>query len=300
MPGGIDPCAFQSVFGCPQRLVQGAVEVRHHAGQGGVGADAQQVTRLAGKHGIGAPALDKTIEEALLALKVAPLQPRTLTTVRIHKSRVLHIERGPDLLPGYEEHMVVDVQVRVVPLLEKCLPQHPGSQAVCVEDQLHRDALAGPATAGLSPDVDRLVLGVGKSGQSSDPTTDVFAGACTNLGTQLRPGRIVVVVAIFQERKGDAVRNGIGAVQQRLPTAGDLSTKFVVDDSVAGAGDLLPCEMWRGSHEYRFSLSAQICQPGQRIRAICTTGFGRSAHIPFCAHRPRWCTSHRVVVQGEI
>ena len=59
---------FEAVLRRPQRLAEGPVEVRHNAGQGVVGTDAQHVPCLAGEPGIGAPALDQTIEEALLAL----------------------------------------------------------------------------------------------------------------------------------------------------------------------------------------------------------------------------------------
>jgi len=49
-------------------LAEGPVEVRHNAGQGVVGTDAQHVACFAGEPGIRAPALDQTVEEALLAL----------------------------------------------------------------------------------------------------------------------------------------------------------------------------------------------------------------------------------------
>jgi len=174
--------------------------------------------------------------------------------------------------------MVVDAQVGVVPLLEERLPQHPGSEAVGVEDQLHRDPLPGPAAAGLPPDVDRLLLRVGESRHGPDTPADVLPGVGANVRAQVRPDRVVVVAAVLHQRERDVVGDGVGTVQQRRPGPADLGTKIVVDDLLASAEDLLRCGLPRGSHESRFPLSAQLSHPEQPIRG--------NLHEVFCALRP--------------
>src|SRR5665647_2257571 len=133
---------------------------------------------------------------------------------RIWSALDVHIERGPDPLPGYQEDMVVDAQVGVVPLLEERLPQHPGSEAVGVEDQLHRDPLPGPAAAGLPPDVDRLLLRVGESRHGADTPADVLPGVGPNVRAQIRPDCVVVLAAVLHQRERDVVGDRVGMVEQ--------------------------------------------------------------------------------------
>jgi hypothetical protein len=150
--------------------------VRYHAGHGVVSADAENVVRFAGEQRVRASALDKTVEKALLTLKVASLQPRALTAVELDQGSVLNIERGPDSLPGDQKHMIIDPEIRVVSLLEERLPQHAGTQTVGIEDQLHWHTLTGPAAAGLPPQMDRLVLGFSQSRHGENAAPNVFPG----------------------------------------------------------------------------------------------------------------------------
>ncbi len=218
---------LEAVVGCTERLVERLVEGRHHARQRLVEAHPEGLGGLPRELRVGAATLHQPVEDALLALQVAALQPGALAAVGLDEHGVLHVEGVPDPLPGHEQHVLVDAQVVPGALVQQRLPQHPGAEAVGVEHQLHRHTLPGPSPAGLAPHVGGLLARLRLPGHGQDAAADVLARARADVGAQVVAGLVVPLAVLLEQRQRDVVGDRVGAVDQRGPRPLDLPLELL-------------------------------------------------------------------------
>ena len=150
----------------------------------------------------------------------------------------------------------------VAALLEQRLPQHPGAEAVGVEHELHRDALPGPAPAGLAPDVDGLLA----RGRRARPWSGSRGGRARGCWTRTSarssgPAVVVPLPVLLQQGQRDVVGDRVRAAEQGRPGGRSAARSSSSTTGRSRRRTLARCEVASGFHGSRFALCAQFDQP---------------------------------------
>ena len=220
MPVRGDAQPLQPVLGRAQRIVVRLLQQRHHARHRVARRHPQRLTRLLGELRVGAAPVHQPVQEVLLPLQVAALQPGALPPVGLHQRGVLHIQRRPQPLPGQQQQMLVDVDLVVPAQPQQRLPQGAGAQVVGVEHPVQRHPLAGPGPPGLPPQLHRVLLRRRQPRHGLNAAPHVLPGGAALVGLQL--GGLLAPVGVgLQQHPGDLLGDPVHLRQQQRKRPGD-------------------------------------------------------------------------------